>query len=126
MAELSRPTNSDDIIDSRRVVAAIEELKTEIEAETDEDTKADLEEELKHLQEFAEDADCGEWPHGLTLIRDDHFEDYARVYAESTGAVSRNATWPHDCIDWKRATRELQYGYSTAEFNGETYWYRNN
>lgn len=65
----------------------------------------------------------GDW-YPLTLIRESHFEDYARELAEDCGSINPNTTWPNNCIDWERAARELQMDYSATEFEGVTYWYR--
>lgn len=83
-------------------------------------------EELRKLEELAEQGSgyADDWRHGSILIRDSHFEDYARQYAEDIGAIDRNARWPNDCIDWEKAARELQMDYTSVEFDGVTYWVR--
>lgn len=48
-------------------------------------------------------------------------EDFARDIAESLGELPAIDQWPHYCIDWKYAARELMYDYS--EENG--YYFRN-
>ena len=115
----------DDVIDVRDIIARVEELR---EVETpDEDEAA----ELKTLTAFLEDLKGnggdeqweGDW-YPVTLIRDSHFRDYAEELAEDIGAINSDATWPNNCIDWDRAARELQVDYSSAEFEGVTYWYR--
>jgi len=65
----------------------------------------------------------GDW-YPATLIRDSYFRDYAQELAEDIGAINRDASWPNNCIDWDRATRELQMDYSDVEIYGVTYWYR--
>lgn len=172
-------TNSDDVIDSRDVIARIEELEAEREAlaeamaeatealgeaETaladiqasldelaecsdEEDTAKDALEEAREaldtateaLQDWDDDngaelaalkalAEKGEgwadWPHGETLIRDSYFEDYARELADDCGMIPDGPGWPCNCIDWEKAARELQYDYSTVDFDGVTYWIR--
>jgi antirestriction protein len=42
----------------------------------------------------------------------DTMEEFAQDYAEQTGALNDSAKWPHNCIDWERAARELSYDYS--------------
>lgn len=124
------PTNSDDVIDSRDVIARIEELESEREdAEADDNEKTwdvDNGEELAALKAFAEQAEgCApDWRHGATLIRDSHFEDYARDLAEDIGAINKDASWPNTCIDWEQAASELQADYSAVDFDGVTYWVR--
>lgn len=65
----------------------------------------------------------GNWYPG-TLIRDSYFKDYAMELAEDIGAINNDAAWPANCIDWDQAARKLQMDYSSAEFQGVTYWYR--
>lgn len=77
---------------------------------------------LKALQEQGEG--YSDWRHGVTLIRDDHFEKYAEQYAEDIGAIPDNAQWPCTCIDWEKAARELRMDYTAIEFDGVTYWVR--
>lgn len=169
-------TNSDDVIDSRDVIARIEELEAEREAlaeaveaategvreatrntevaaaqsyvirtdtatpqaalddaqETLEAAQGALEEwdddngaELKALKALAEEGEgCGDWSHGEALIRDSYFEDYARELADDCGMVPKDLAWPCTCIDWEQAARELQYDYTTVDFDGVTYWIR--
>lgn len=141
-------SNYDDIIDGREILERIEELESEAGAcpmcdgsgrnisaacvicegsgevpNLDENEQT----ELKTLQAFAEEVDsvggdsCRD---GATLIRDSYFEFYAQELAEDIGAIDHDATWPNNCIDWEYAARELQYDYSTVDFDGVNYWVR--
>lgn len=65
----------------------------------------------------------GDW-YPVTLIRDSHFEQYARDLAEDCGMVDSNQKWPNYCIDWEYAAKELQYDYSSTHIDGITYWFR--
>ena len=65
----------------------------------------------------------GDW-YPVTLIRDSHFEDYASYLAEDCGLIDKNAKWPHSCIDWAYAAKELKYDYSSTDIDGATYWFR--
>lgn len=38
-------------------------------------------------------------------------EDFAEDYAEQIGVEIQNA-WPHNCIDWKRAARDLMFDFT--------------
>ena len=137
----------DDIIDSRDVIARIEELREELETamadqgggcETFEEWRAAVldtgvnepyfEEctELAALQALADEASgyAADWRHGEALIRDSYFKDYAMELAEDIGAINRDATWPNTCIDWDQAARELQMDYTAVDFDGVTYWIR--
>jgi antirestriction protein len=115
--------NSADIIDSRDIIARIEYLEGLDEEDPEREETAD---ELKALLAFQEEAAgyCQDWNYGETLIRDTCFEDYARQLAEDVGAIPDNLRWPCTCIDWERAARELRMDYTSAEFDGATYWFR--
>lgn len=58
------------------------------------------------------------------LIREDKFKDYAQELAENTGAISSDAQWPLNCIDWEQAASELAQDYSSIDFAGESYYVR--
>ena len=60
-----------------------------------------------------EESYAGEW---------NSLEDYAQQLAEDTGAIDEDARWPHNCIDWERAARELSYDYTLIS----GYLFRNN
>lgn len=142
-------SNSEDIIDVRNVIERVEELRSEIEDETellgdhpDEpstparqtrlDNIEELRAELAPLESLLEDLAGyggdhqweGQW-YPVSLIRDSYFEDHARELAEDIGGSDiRNASWPFNCIDWQKAAEQLQQDYSSVEFGGVTYWYR--
>lgn len=109
--------NSRDTIDSRDIIARIEEL---------EDTEDDLErDELAQLKRVAEECEgYGDWAYGEALIPEDEFEDYARELADDIGAIDRNAKWPLSHIDWTAAANELKQDYTEVEINGFTYLMR--
>jgi predicted nuclease with TOPRIM domain len=65
-----------------------------------------------------------EWHHGVALIPENDFEEHARDLAEDIGAIDRNAAWPLYCIDWEWAAKELQMDYSSCEYRGDTYLFR--
>ena len=48
-------------------------------------------------------------------------EAFAQEMAEQLGEIDKNARWPHNCIDWEYAAKELMYDY--AEHNG--HYFRN-
>lgn len=51
----------------------------------------------------------------------DSDEQFAKETAENLGEWPDNEKWPHYCIDWEYAARELMHDYS--EHNG--YYFRN-
>lgn len=140
-------TNSQDIIDSRDVIARIDELETELtdvkdgqskqaeemelddwieEARIEEHPFRDVINEYKALTALANEASdyAADWQHGEALIRDSYFEDYAQELAEDIGAINDDASWPNNCIDWEKAADELRIDYSAVDFDGVTYWIR--
>ena len=115
-------SNSDDIIDSRDVIARLEELD-----ETDDNGRDQSDtDEYKALRALADEAEgyAPDWKHGATLIRDSYFKDYAQQLADDIGAIDSQAQWPMSCIDWKQAARELQTDYTRVDFDGVSYWVR--
>ncbi len=113
--------NTNNVIDSRDVIARIEELEADPESLDGDDV-----DELRALKALAEQAEdyCEDWHHGATLIRGSYFKDYAMALADDLGAIPSDATWPCNCIDWKQAARELQMDYMAVDFDGVTYWVR--
>ena len=130
---MADPRNTDDIIDSRDVIARIEELeesRDDYNEEHGEGAWQEIEdgepEELEALKALADDADgyCSDWAHGATLIRDSYFTEYAEELAGDIGAIDANAGWPARHIDWEAAADELKQDYTSVDFDGETYWMR--
>lgn len=113
----------DNVIDSRDVIARIEELES---VQEDDNFLEDEAEELKVLKEFAAQGENAspDWTFGATLIHDSYFEEYAREFAEEIGAMPNTDSWPGYCIDWAQAAEELQVDYTPVDFDGETYWVR--
>lgn len=141
MAKRNEITKFDDIIDSRDVIARIEELEEEqadlmgeyshVEDMPEDERKAFLDWEadnghdLDALRELADEGSASpDWIHGETLIRDSFFEDYAQELAEDCGMIPEGLSWPCTCIDWEQAARELQQDYMSVDFDGVTYWIR--
>jgi hypothetical protein len=119
--------NTADVIDSRDIIARIEELRAQVGDTTlpEEDVIANTRElaDLEALAKQGEDY-AADWAYGETLIRDSYFKTYAQELAEEIGAVSPSATWPNTCIDWDKAASELQWDYASVEFGSVTYWVR--
>lgn len=114
-----------DIIDSRDVIARLEELEARVSQENHGPVLDDFEwEELQSLRSLVEEAEgyATDWLHGVTLVADDHFEDYARQLAQDIGAIS--ADWPACHVDWEGAAVALKMDYVPVGFDGKTYWVR--
>src|ERR1700686_110024 len=81
---------------------------------------------LRLLDSEGRDA-SSDWLNGVSLIRDEYFEEYAQQFAEDIGEVnSRNDTWPLNCIDWKLAAEQLQQDYTSINFDNQIYWISSN
>ncbi len=61
---------------------------------------------------------------GGPFVDESDFKEYARELAEDIGAIDPDAGWPLGCIDWEKAADELKMDYSSIEWNGTTYLYR--
>lgn len=126
--------NTDDIIDSRDVIARIEELRSEIEDIEDAEgfdpllakqENAEIYDELAALESLAEEAEgyAPDWHHGATLVRDSYFTDYAQELLEDIGDLPKDL--PHYIvIDWEATARNIRMDYTGVEFDGVTYWVR--
>ena len=126
------PTNTDDIIDSRDIIERIEELESELPTNAGEvmpgtsDEIQEIRDELAILKALAEECEgyAPDWAYGETLIRDSYFQDYAQELAEECCDMPKADQWPHRCIDWDQAARELQMDYTCVDFDGVEYWIR--
>ena len=126
------PSNTDDVIDSRDVVQAIEDLGDLLEEieEPQEGEKRDwYDDAIERLQELRDlEAEASvyapDWQYGETLVRDSYFRDYAMELAEDIGVLEGADKWPLTHIDWNAAVAELQIDYAQVEFGGVEYWIR--
>ena len=98
-----------------------EELEVTFEA-AESEYGSDEEKELKELDEL--ESEISEFRHGVQMIPEDDFEDYARELADDIGAVPKDASWPCTCIDWEQAADELKGDYTEVEYQGDTYLVR--
>lgn len=123
MARTNEITNSEDVIDSRDVIARIAALESDAEDGVLLEGEA---EELAALKALAAEAEgyAADWQYGETLIRDSYFREYAMELAEGLGVIPAGLSWPCTCIDWDQAARELQMDYTAVDFDGVTYWVR--
>jgi hypothetical protein len=136
-------SNMDDLIDSRDVIARIEELQDEMDSFCEDNNISDTErgnadnekwmewdnsesaDEFRILMALQDEAEGSpDWSYGETLIRDSYFVDYAQELAEDCGMVENDVKWPYTCINWEKAASELQYDYMQVDFDGVDYWIR--
>lgn len=124
-------SNTDDMIDSRDVIARIDYLKDETaECEHGVETAGDCDlweshNELTALNALAAEGEAAsDWQYGEILIRDTYFRDYAEELAEDCGLTQTDLAgrWPYTCIDWEAAAEALQADYVEVDFAGVSYW----
>lgn len=121
-----------DVIDTRDITDRIEDIGTDLEGldETSADDAAEvaeLREELDVLTAIVEECDeyfGDSFRDGVTLVRDDYFEEYAEQLADDIGAIDKDAGWPLTYIDWAAAAAALQQDYTSIDIDGTTYWGR--
>jgi hypothetical protein len=114
-------SNTDDVIDSRDIIARIEELESLMGPETTEDEIAELE-ALKALAAEAEPY-APDWIYGAALIRDSYFEQYAEELVKDCGYIPQGIpSWIE--IDWEATAENIKVDYTSVEFDDVTYWIR--
>lgn len=137
-----------DTLDSRDIIAAIEELEAREPLVCDCLPRLELgivhypfcvalepvldpldieeREHLEQLRELARQAKwcCSDWEDGAQLIADHYFTEYAEQLAADIGAVSSERAWPNYYIDWERAARDLMMDYSAVTLGGYTFYVR--
>ena len=113
----NKPTNSDDVIDSRDILDYIWEH------EDNEDFKEEVEALQKVVDEYCNEYDEGlkDLEFGVFFIKDDYFEDYMWDYFLEFNQVDEAL----ECyIDIESFARDQQNDYDWVDFDGEQYWYR--
>ena len=131
-------SNSDDVIDSRDVIARIEQLEVlrqpgpvDTGNPDDEDrSQDDLFAELARLEAFMSEMEGrggdeqwrGAW-YPVTIIRDSYFVDYCQELCADIGDIPRDMP-AYLVIDWEATARNIQQDYTSVEFDGVTYWVR--
>ena len=113
-------TNQDDFIDSRDVIARIDEL---------EDTYDDLDQlekaELVALKRLTDDATCDAWEDGEVLVNKDYFTEYSKNLCIEIGDVPFNLPWYIESnIDWDGVACDIKTDYTEVDFDGEVYFIR--
>lgn len=83
----------------------------------------DEEKELTQLRELRDEIG-DEFRHGVALIPESDFEEYAQELADDLGVLDTDNTWPLYCIDWEYAARELKHDYCPIQVDGVWHLYR--
>lgn len=131
------PSNTDDVIDSRDIIERIEELQGERDDHPDlvegdgtgpaewAAANPDDAAELAALEALASEAEgyADYWTHGIILVRDSHFTDYAMQMVSDIGDLPREIPG-YIVIDEEATARNIQVDYTSVEFDGVTYWVR--
>lgn len=107
----------DNYIDSRDIIARIEELERDEEA-LDDDEK----DELETLRKAAEEGEqyASDWEYGAQLIHEDCFVDYCREKLEDCGYPTKDLPWWIE-IAWDKTSDNLREDYTEIEIGGRTY-----
>lgn len=87
-----------------------------------EEWDSDNADDLKALKSLESRCSTSEWRHGVTLIRESYFVDYARELCEDIGFVGKD--YGPLVIDWQATADSIQQDYTSVEFDGITYLYR--
>lgn len=127
-------TNSEDIIDSRDIIARIEDLESEgikpySEYKTEEEAGENIElaQELESLKKLTEEASSysDDWDFGCTLIRDSYFTEYAEELCKDIGDIPQDLPWYiANHIDWDGVASEIKQDYTIVDFDGVEYFIR--
>lgn len=121
--------NSQDVMDSRDIIARIDELESMVNDNNDlpDDEREDLSEEeteLAALKALADEADGSpDWPYGEVLIRESYWVDYVKELLEDTGDLPKDLPWYIE-IDWDTTANNIAVDYSQVDFDGVTYYIR--
>jgi uncharacterized protein (UPF0335 family) len=134
--------NTNEVIDSRDVIARIEELENEqsdlVQQLSDgEITEAEMiafdedkGRELDALRELAAEAESSpDWIHGEQLIRASYFVQYITELIDDCYDLPKELTsgdWPyrHITIDFEAAAKEAEQDYNSVDFDGVEYLIR--
>lgn len=126
--------NTEDIIDSRDIIARIEELETCLQDHAEDPNGGHWSDEdaaeLAALQALAKEAErAPDWSYGETLIRRSYFVDYTAQLIDDCYELPKemnSGQWPyrHMSIDYEAAARELEHDYTSVDFDGVEYLIR--
>lgn len=138
--------NTEDVIDSRDIIARIEHLEGEEadlwDAATGDDAPvsamADYEawkngdegQELIKLKALADQCEgYGDWEHGEQLVNEDHFTKYIEELIDDCYELPKelsSGNWPyrHITIDYEAAAEEAKADYIEVDFDGQTFLMR--
>ena len=138
-------SNTDDTIDTRDLIARIEELKDDLglsEGDTGEagenlrntfnrdPAQADLWTELEALEKVADEASASPYyEYGETLIRESYFTTYIEELINECYELPKDLNsgkwpWRHMKLDYEAAANEAKVDYIECDYDGVTYLIR--
>lgn len=141
-------SNADDIIDSRDIIARLDELEGEREdiaerlGEDDGTPEEGCEardaeilgelrawdeensEELAALKALVDECEgVSDWTHGAALIRRTYWVEYVRDMLNDCGEIPKDLP-SYIVIDWEETAGNIEGDYSEVDFDGVTYLVR--
>ena len=129
--------NTQDVIDSRDVIARIDELRDEIASSEgdefdgskvggpDDPVDAELRDELAALEalEALAEGYSEDWRHDAALIRESYFAEYCRELVRDIDGLPRDLP-DYIEIDWEKTADNLRVDYSEVDYGGVAYLIR--
>ena len=113
-------SNTDDVLDSRDIIARIDHLES-LEPDEIEDEEKDELENLKALADQCEG--YSDWQYGETLISRDYFTEYVQDMLADCGIIPKDLPSFVE-IDWQATADNIEHDYMTVEFDGVDYLMR--
>ena len=98
-------------------------LTVQDEIEKGKEQLQDLRDELQPLLDLKAE-DIPEWDDGATLIPESDWEEYVVDLLKDCGYISNDVPW-WIVIDWAATADNVAADYSTVDYDGDTYYYRN-
>lgn len=103
------------IIDSRDLEDTLQELKAM-------ETRTELEEEtIKEIEELKEEVEGFGWDNGIIFIYEHYFVEYIKDYMQDCFNIPEGL-YPYINID--NFACDMKMDYSSVEYKGYTYYYR--
>ena len=97
-------------------------LTTQDEIESAKESLQDLRDELQPLLDLKAE-DIPDWDYGATLIPESDWEEYVEDLVKDCGYISNDVPW-WIVIDWAATADNVAADYSTVDYDGDTYYYR--
>lgn len=87
-------------------------------------TCEDLIKEHEEINDFIEEIGS-EARYGITVIHENYFVEYCRELCEELGEIPRDLPgYIENNINWQGVADDLEVDYSSANYDGDTYYFR--